>query len=271
MKLSVAVSTFPSAFAPLMLSGNLEEHLPRLAQMGFSGIDLFIRRSDEPGLPEVIQTIRRSGLKVCILAAVSAFVDEGLYLSAPDPAIRSAMLERMRGQVRLAAELGAMVPIGLLRGREGGAEREALLAESLFELQRFAEPLGVRLILEPVNRYETRLINTVQEALDFLQRFALPPLGLLPDTFHMNIEEVSIEGSLLLAGERCAHLHLADSNRHVPGKGHTPFIPILEALQAIHYPGYLGLECIPAGDAWQDLNDTQQFLQHLEGKTDDRT
>lgn len=265
MKLSVAVSTFPSAFAPLMLSGNLPGHLPRLADMGFEGIDLFIRRADEPDISEVVQSIRRTGLSVCILAAVSAFVDEGLYLSAPDPAIRSAMLERMRGQVRLAAELGAMVPIGLLRGRDGGVEREKLLAESLFELHRFAQPLGVDLILEPVNRYETRLINTVHQALDFLQCYDLPPLGLLPDTFHMNIEEVSIERSLLAAGARCAHLHLADSNRHVPGKGHTPFTPIFKALSAIHYAGFLGLECIPAGDPWQDLADTLRFLHSWRG------
>ena len=84
---------------------------------------MFIRRADEPGLEDVERAIRRAGLQVAIVAAVSAFVDEGLFLSSPDPSIRGAMIARMRLQIEFAARLGAFVPIGLLRGKQGGEER----------------------------------------------------------------------------------------------------------------------------------------------------
>lgn len=261
MKLGIAVSTFPTAFGPIMLSGDLPRYLPEIAALGYQGVDLFIRRADEPGLDEVEAALRRSGLQVGILAAVSAFVDEGLFLSSPDPEVRHAMIARMKLQIELAARLGALVPIGLLRGKQGGEERLQLLADSLFELHHFAAPLGVAFALEPVNRYETGLINTVQQALDFLERFGLPPMGLLPDTFHMNIEEVSIEQSIRLAGARLAHIHTSDSNRHVPGMGHLNWSSIFSALNAIHYQGFCALECIPGPDPIQDAREAIAFLQ----------
>lgn len=261
MKISLAVSTFPTAFGPIMVSGNLAQRLGEIADLGFTGVDLFIRRADEPGLDEVEAALRRSGLRVTIVAAVSAFVDEGLFLSSPDPAVRSAMVERMKHQIAFAARLGAMVPIGLLRGKQGGEERLKLLADTLFELHRFAAPLGVTFALEPVNRYETSLINTVQQALDFLERFDLPQFGLLPDTFHMNIEEGNIEGSILTAGSRLVHIHTSDSNRRVPGMGHLNWDSFFSALNTFHYQGFCGLECIPGPDPLQDARSGIAFLR----------
>ncbi len=263
MKFGLAVSTYPTAFGPILFSGELAQRLPQVAELGYTCLDLFIRRADEPGLSDVIAAVRRSGLQVSLLAAVSAFVDEGLFLSSPDVEVRRALLERMQGQLRLAASLGASVPIGVLRGREGGPERERLLADSLFELQRAAEPLGVKLLLEPVNRYETGLINTVGQALDFLARYGLPPLGLLPDVFHMNIEEVSISAALRQAWGRIGHVHLADSNRRVPGKGHIPWRGIFTVLHQAGYTGACALEAIPGPDALQDAREALAFLNRF--------
>lgn len=263
MKFGLAVSTFPTAFGPIMLSGDLPRRLPEIAALGYQGIDLFIRRADEPGLGDVERAVRRAGLQVAIVAAVSAFVDEGLFLSSPDPDVRGAMLSRMKLQVQFAARLGAMVPIGLLRGKQGGEERLKWLADSLAELHHFAAPLGVQFALEPVNRYETSLINTVQDAIDFLVRFNLPSFGLLPDTFHMNIEEASIQNSIQLAGARLVHIHTSDSNRRVPGKGHLDWFTIIESLKSIEYQGFCGLECIPGPDPLQDAREALEILSHL--------
>jgi 5-keto-L-gluconate epimerase len=260
MKFGLAVSTFPTSFGPILFSGNLAARLDEVAGLGYASIDLFIRRADEPGLEDVLAAIHRSGLSVAILAAVSAFADEGLFLSSPDPLVRTTLIERMKGQIRLAASLGASVPIGLLRGREGGAERLKLLANSLFELYRFSQPLGVDLVLEPVNRYETQLINTIGQAIDFLQSFGLPPLPLLPDVFHMNIEEVSIEAAFLEAGPRIGHVHFADSNRRVPGQGHIAWPRIFAALHQAGYDGACSLEAIPGPDPLEDARQGLAFL-----------
>ena len=85
----------------------------------------------------------------------------------------------MKDQIDLAAELGAMVPIGVLRGSESGADRLKWLAESLFELYEHTQKSGGKLIIEPVNRYETRLINSVTDALEFLDTFDLPEFELI--------------------------------------------------------------------------------------------
>jgi sugar phosphate isomerase/epimerase len=163
-----------------------------VSDLGYAGIDLFIKSADEPGLGQVVKAIHRNGLKVVIIAALSAFVDDGLFLSSPDETVRQKMIARMRGQIALASELGAMVPIGVLRGSEGGAERLKWLADSLLQLLDIADEHGVRLLIEPVNRYETRMINSIPDAFDFLTQFGLPDLRLLVDVFHMNIEDRDI-------------------------------------------------------------------------------
>jgi len=74
----------------------------------------------------------------------------------------------------------------------------------------------------------------------------LPNVGVMGDTFHMNIDEASIPDALRLAGKHLIHVHLADSNRAAPGKGHIDFVPILKALKDIDYAGFLTFELLPA-------------------------
>ena len=87
------------------------------------------------------------------------------------------------------------------------------------------EPHGIRLALEPINRYETTLINNAAQGLELIERVGADNFGLLLDTFHMNIEEPSIEDSIRQTGDRIFHFHVADSNRWYPGAGHLDFSP----------------------------------------------
>jgi sugar phosphate isomerase/epimerase len=261
MKFGIAVSTFPTLFGPIMFSGDLAQKLDVVSDLGYAGIDLFIKSADEPGLDQVVKAIRRNRLQVVIIAAVSAFVDDGLFLSSPDADVRQKMIARMRGQIALASELGAMVPIGVLRGSEGGAERLKWLADSLLQLLDIADEHGVRLLIEPVNRYETRMINSIPDAFDFLTQFGMPNLGLLVDVFHMNIEDRDIYASLRMAGDRIGHVHVADSNRRVPGYGHLDWSAIFQTLNGVDYQGFCSIEAIPGEDARQDAAAGIQFLR----------
>jgi len=94
---------------------------------------------------------------------------------------------------------------------------------ALQECSRSARPAGVRLALEPINRYECTLINTVAEGLELIKLVGEDNFGLLLDTFHMNIEEPDIEESIRKCGERIFHFHVADSNCWYPGAGHLDF------------------------------------------------
>ncbi len=120
--------------------------------------------------------------------------------------------------------------------------------DALQQCSAAAEAAGVRLALEPINRYETTLINTWPQGLDLIERVGSPAFGLLLDTFHMNIEEPSIEGSLRACGDRIFHFHVADSNRWPPGSGHLDFARILGVLQDIGYQGYVSGEFMPQPD-----------------------
>ena len=116
--------------------------------------------------------------------------------------------------------------------------------DSAAACRRAAEE-GVRIAFEPINRYETSLLNGVEEGLEFIAGVGGNNLGMLLDTFHMNIEEPSIEGSIRRAGDRIFHFHYADSNRWYPGAGHLDFHSILTALMDTGYQAYLSGEHRP--------------------------
>ena len=107
----------------------------------------------------------------------------------------------------------------------------------------------MRLALEPINRYETSLINNVEQGLDLIAKVGVDNFGLLLDTFHMNIEEPQIEESIRLCDQRIFHFHVADSNRWYPGGGHLDFNSILTSLQQTDYTGFVSGEFLPLPDA----------------------
>jgi sugar phosphate isomerase/epimerase len=125
----------------------------------------------------------------------------------------------------------------------------AYLVEALRECSAAAAPHGVKYALEPLNRYETDLIHTVADGLDLIERVGADNFGLLLDTFHMNIEEPSIEESIRVCGDRIFHFHVADSNRWHPGAGHLDFGTILDTLFDTGYQGWVSGEFMPIPDA----------------------
>ncbi|MEW6226544.1 MAG: sugar phosphate isomerase/epimerase family protein [Bacillota bacterium] len=266
MRKSVAVSTFVTGFGPIVFSGELHTKLHLIKDLGYDGIDLFIKRPDEPGLERLLQLVREEGLDVVMVAAVSAAVDEGLSLTDRDAGVRNALIERMAGQIALAGKLGAMVPIGLVRGSAAPGEPKSAvlerLAASLHRLQQIAYGHGVSLILEPINRYETNLINSVDDALEFMNDYDLP-LRLLLDTFHMNIEEVSIEGSIEKARGLIGHVHFADSNRWSAGMGHLDFSSIVAALRKVGYEGFLSSEVLPLPDPMASAKQAAAYMSQV--------
>ena len=101
---------------------------------------------------------------------------------------------------------------------------------------------------EPLNRYETNLLNRTAEAVEFLGTLRTRNVKLLADLFHMNLEEASIPDALRAGGPHIGHVHFADSNRRAIGLGHTEVAPIADALRAIGYSGYLSAEILPLPD-----------------------
>ena len=119
-------------------------------------------------------------------------------------------------------------------------------------------------LYEFLNRYETNLLNNVEQALGFLRTLRTQNIKLLCDLFHMNIEEPNIAASIKLAGNKVGHVHFADTNRHAMGWGHLDVAPIADALDAINYHGFVSAEALPLPDgeaaARQTIASFQKFF-----------
>ncbi len=252
MKLSIVLSTQPAQFQAATFKGDLETNLASIASLGYDGVELAIRDPDLVNLDHLEKLACKYNLKVPAIGTGQAWGEEGLSFTDPDPAVRRAAIERIKSHIPVAARFEAVIIIGLIRGivKPGVSNEQAMewLIQALRECSEAAQPHGIRLALEPINRYETTLINNVAQGLELFKRVGLDNFGLLLDTFHMNIEESVIENSIRMCGAHIFHFHVADSNRWYPGAGHLNFKTILATLARIGYPGWVSGEFLPKPD-----------------------
>ncbi len=253
MKISIVVSTQPASFSALAYKGELENNVRKIAGLGYDGVELAVRDPELLDMQLLQDLLKQTGLEVPAIGTGQAYGEDGLSFTSPREDIRQQAILRIKKQIELAAQLRAEVIIGLIRGKvEDGVPYEQAydwLVAALSECTSHAERYKVALALEPINRYETNLITTVEEGLDLIEKVGSTRLGLLLDSFHMNIEEPLIERSVQLAGNRIFHFHVADSNRWYPGAGHLDFQQILTTLRNTGYAGYLSAEILPLPDA----------------------
>lgn len=271
MKLSIVLSTHPAQFQAATFKGDLASNLSRIAGLGYDGVELAIRDPRQVNAEALVELVSSHGLVVPAIGTGQAWGEEGLSFTSDDPAIRAAAIERAESHVPLAARLGAIVIIGLLRGitPKGQTHERSMdyLVEALQVCSSAAAAQGVRLALEPLNRYETDLIRTAADGLALLEQVGAENLGLLLDTFHMNIEEPSIEQSIRKCTGHLFHFHVADSNRWHPGAGHLDFASVLETLGEIGYEGFVSGEFMPQPDA---ETAAERGLSHLRRIRDER-
>lgn len=255
MKLSYVLSTQPTRFQAVAFAPDLEANIARLAELGYDGVELAVR---EPALFDVQAVKRMADKYKMIVPAIGtgqAFVEEGLSFTDPEASIREKAIERVKSHIKLAREFSAIVIIGLIRGTVrspiSSNEAYAWLMDALRSISRAANAQNVRLVIEPINRYETTLLNTVGDTLALIDEVGADNLGVLFDTFHANIEEPHMEVSLKACGSRLFHVHVADSNRWAAGYGHTDFNPILAALRKMQYNSWLSAEILSMPDMQQ--------------------
>jgi sugar phosphate isomerase/epimerase len=253
MKTSIVLSTHAAQFEAVAFKGDFETNVVKIAGWGYDGVELAIRDPWLVDTDELHALVSAHGLAVPAIGTGQAWGEEGLSFTSDDPDVRHAAIGRIMSHVPLAARLGADIIVGLIRGITPAGQTHdqsmAYLVQALQECATVAGPAGVRLALEPLNRYETDLIHTVADGLELIERVGADNVGLLLDTFHMNIEEPLIEDSIRACGERIFHFHVADSNRWHPGAGHLDFESILEALFATGYQGLISGEFMPLPDA----------------------
>lgn len=253
MKLSVVLSVQQTAFLAATFSGALEDNFAKIASMGYQGVELTIRDPRLVDLDRLASLVDKSGLTVPAIGTGQAWGEDGLSFTDPDVSVRRLAIERVQSHVPIAACFGAAIIIGLIRGTlKPGVDPDqayAWMVDALRECAEAAAIHGVNLVLEPLNRYETILINTASQGMELMEKVGEDNLGLLLDTFHMNIEEPEIERSIEQCREKILHFHVADSNRWYPGAGHLDFASILKTLALTGYNGFVSGEFLAKPDA----------------------
>lgn len=266
MNLSIVLSTQPARFQAATFQGDLSANLKYIAGLGYDGVELSIRDPQQLNMPALSQLVRGLGLSVPAIGTGQAWGEEGLSFTDPQAEVRQAAIDRIKSHIPVASHFGSVIIIGLLRGvlKPGVSQVQAMewLEDALRQCCSAASQHGIRLALEPINRYETSLVNTVPEGLELIERLGMDNFGLLLDTFHMNIEEVNLDASIRACGRHIFHFHVADSNRWHPGAGHLDFKSMLTSLDATAYQGWVSGEFLPKPSAEIAA---QKSLQHLRG------
>ncbi len=257
MKLAVRESMVPGA--------TLEEKIALLEKLGYDGIELHQPASLDRSPDDLAAVFSQTPIR-------PTTIDGARGLLSPDLSQRSAAIAQLRSRLQLTGRLKAvavlLVPIfGPPQipdlspiGSAVELERQLLLSQ-LKSLADDAQDAGAVLMLEPLNRYESHLLNTLDHAVEYCRRVNRPSIRILADFFHMHIEEADIAESIGLAAPYIQFVHVADSNRRQPGRGHLDFRPGFRALKAGGYDGYLGVECGLIGPPEDALREAATFLR----------
>jgi sugar phosphate isomerase/epimerase len=252
----------PNLFQNDSSFNDFENALQLLRENGFEGVELNLNFDDQSLLTKIKESIHRSGLKLAAVGTGLLYAMNRLSFTDPNPDKRAMALSIVKALLRFAASEHAVVVIGLVRGSplsDMDAVRE--LRQNLVECDRAAKEYGVRIALEALNRYETTLLNTAIDAATLIREERLAATGLLLDTFHMNIEEESMDETLRKHIQKLAHFHIADSNRWPPGYGHLKLEELLRILDISGYHGWVSAEPLPKPNNVKAVTDTAQFLR----------
>jgi len=228
------------------------EILPRVAACGYAGVELPLLAPSGLDIPRIRTALREHGLD----CTASSALPKGYSLI--DASTQAATVDWLARVVEDAAALGSPVlcgplltPIGEMRGRGPTQEEWETGVGALRELGDRIAGSGVTIALEPLNRFESFVVNTVEDAVRIVQEVDRPAIRLLLDTFHMNIEEADIPAAIAHACEYTAHFHLSESHRGSVGAGHISWDAVLHELAAGGYDGWLVVESF--GTALPDL------------------
>jgi len=224
------------------------EQLPlirRAKNLGLDLIEIPLMRLDLCD-PEAIRAeCEQVGIETCTSTVLSEKTD----LTSDSLEIRKNGEAYLKDCVKATAQMGGQCLSGVIYSQIGkksfqrpGPRQWEYSAEGLREVCRFAQDFGVTLGIEPVNRYETYLVNTARQALDLADMVGEPNIAVHLDTYHMNIEEKDFYEATRSAAGRLCHYHLCENDRGIPGTGLVDWDGIFRALGEMNYQGNAALE-----------------------------
>jgi len=246
----------------------IAEKLYRMERYGFEGVEVW--GSDITSkLDELKSSLPTSKIK---FSTICGFPGD---LLGADRRVREEAMKTLREMLRICAELDG---VGVITVPTFGRPKipdlypwypkveeieRKILIEEFKILGEYAGDVGAYIILEPINRYETHFINRLSQAVEVCKDVNMEYVKMMADFFHMNIEEADIPSSLEEAADFIVHIHLADSNRLLPGYGHTDFGAPFKVLRRVGYKNFMALECRVPGDPDVTLPKCVEYLRRF--------
>ncbi|MBV9542895.1 MAG: sugar phosphate isomerase/epimerase [Chloroflexi bacterium] len=234
---------------PMAWVGEYKSTFPKLAEMGYQGVELQVRDPQAFDTAGLGSCARELGLGIAAVSTGAVGSEDGLYLMSADPDIRGRAIERYKSVLQLAGQYGCDASIGRFRGMLAwGPDRQTAFGwfrAALDQLVPIAQQLGIRIVLEPQMRFIGDSLNTIAETVEFIRGYGSDALAFEGDTFHQSMEEKSLVASIV-AGNRSGKMtyyQVSDSNRLAPGWGHHNWVDIVEVLRATGYDGWISIEC----------------------------
>ena len=274
MRSAITICLVPEASGgPFVFHEGLAAGCRAASAAGFDAVEIFPADAHSFPADELRKLLVSESLQLAAVGTGAGWVRQRLSLVATDDGLRQQAVRFIGEIIDVAAEFGAPAIIGSMQGQavNAASRPDALdrLADSLAVLATRAGRHGQSLLYEPLNRYETNLLNDQRAAAEFLQSRGLAEAGvkLLCDLFHMNIEEAAPAETLRevgsLPGNLIGHVHWADSNRRAMGLGHTDARAAYAALQSSGYEGFLAAEVFPLPSADEAARQTIASLKKL--------
>jgi sugar phosphate isomerase/epimerase len=265
------MALFKYSYQAGCLWGDVYESIKRIATMGYDAVEVAGVPSYFHEAKEIRKTAENEGLPISSICTMCQDCD----LAFPRIEERKKGVAYMKRVVDFAAALNCkrvvINPTRLTKWIPLASLKDELKwgAESVAEIADYAKQFAVTLCVEAWNRYDTYLINTASECRTFVDMVKRDNVGVMLDTFHLNIEEIDMAGAIRDSRGYLVHLHVSDSNRAAPGMGHSDFVPLMRALKEIDYQGYVTMELVPPAadpDTWEDMNDLTEFLEEYPKK-----
>jgi D-psicose/D-tagatose/L-ribulose 3-epimerase len=253
--------------------------IPKIKSMGFDIIEIAVEDASLIDVPLLRKAVEDEGLSITICGAFGPTRD----VSSDDPAIRQNGAAYIAECLRLTEAVGSSLFAGPLYSAVGKtrmvspdqkARERAWCVENLRELGKIAGDAGVTIGIEPLNRFETDMINLVEQAIALIHEVGQPAYKVHIDTFHANIEEKSIPDAIRMAGDLLGHFHACENDRGTPGTGHIDWIGVRDALREIGYAGPVVIESFTPGIVeiakaaaiWRPLAPSQDELAREGGR-----
>lgn len=258
----------------IMVPGNsLEEKARKLKQWGYDGIAIFQEYKDwnENRLKEIKELGPKTGITICEFVFIGPLyghlMDKNLIIRQKAREMYKHAIEvcnRLGAVTEMEYDCGAQDPLPLFEPyKKMSPEDEIDFINLIKEFSEVTNGGDSKILIESINRYETKYLTLLSDCKEILERANQPNTGILADFFHLSIEESNIAESIRSVKGLIKHVHLGDSNRLLPGKGHTDWDSCLRALVDAEFNGYMNLECAIIENPDIDLLKTADYLHKI--------